>query len=167
MEIRGDVTFDVTAIDHVYLAVSDLDRSIAFYDPVMRLLGFRKGTMPIAGERHAHYFNRVTQITIRPARRAGGAHDPYAPGLHHLCLRLETREEIDTAAHELRALGVEATPPRLHPEYAPDYYATFFEDPDGIRFELVALRAGRVLVRERWAELVEFEDPVRKAGLVR
>jgi hypothetical protein len=43
--------------------------------------------------------------------------------------------------------------------------ATFFTDPDGIRLEIVALRRGRILVRDRWAELTEFEDPMRKAGL--
>jgi catechol 2,3-dioxygenase-like lactoylglutathione lyase family enzyme len=155
---------DVTHVDHVYLAVSDLARAEAFYDPVMRLLGFKKGTFPIAGERHLHYFNRVTQYSLRPAR-SPGPHDPYAPGFHHLCFRVASRAAVDEAAAGLRALGVDATPPRLYPEYADDYYATFFADPDGLRLEIVAQRRGRTLVQERWAELTEFEDPVRKAGL--
>jgi catechol 2,3-dioxygenase-like lactoylglutathione lyase family enzyme len=157
---------EVTALDHLYLTVRDLAVSQAFYDPVMRLLDFRKGTKPIGGDPHVHYFNRVMQISLRPAREAA-AHDPYAPGLHHLCLRVATREDVDAVARELRGLGVQATPPALWPEYAEDYYATFFEDPDGIRLEVVAERALRRLVRERWAELTAFEDPVAKAGLLR
>ena len=158
------MSIDVEGIDHVYVAVRDVARSEAFYDRVMRLLGFKKGTFPIAGERHLHYFNRVTQYTIRPAKR-DVAHDPYAPGLHHLCFRVASREQVDAAAAGLAALGVTATPPKLYPEYAADYYATFFEDPDGIRLEVVALRSGRVLVRDNWEKLTEFEDPVKKAGL--
>src|SRR6185436_8760140 len=158
------MAIDVEGVDHIYVAVSDLARSEAFYDRVMRLLGFKKGTFPIAGERHLHYFNRATQYTIRQARSAG-AHDPYRPGLHHLCFRVTTREQVDEAAAGLRALGVEATPPALYPEYAADYYATFFPDPDGIRLEIVALRTGRILVRDHWEKLTEFEDPVRKSGL--
>jgi catechol 2,3-dioxygenase-like lactoylglutathione lyase family enzyme len=158
------MSIEVGAIDHVYLAVGDLARSETFYDGVMRLLGFKKGTAPIGGERHLHYFNQVTQYTIRPAK-SPGPHDPYRPGLHHLCFRVASREQVDEAAAGLNALGVAATPPALHPEYAADYYATFFTDPDGIRLEIVALRRMRILVRDRWAELTEFEDPVRKAGL--
>ena len=158
------MSIDVDGIDHVYVAVRDLARSEAFYDGVMRLLGFKKGTFPIGGERHLHYFNRVTQYTIRPARSAE-PHDPYRPGLHHLCFRVASRGLVDEAARGLVALGVAATPPALHPEYADDYYATFFEDPDGIRLEVVALRTGRIVVRDHWEKLTEFEDPVRKAGL--
>jgi glyoxylase I family protein len=158
------MSIDVVAVDHVYVAVTDLARSELFYDAVMRLLGFKKGTDPIAGEPHLHYFNRVTQYSIRPAKSAG-PHDPYRPGLHHLCFRVGSRDEVDEAATGLTALGIAAMPPALYPEYADDYYATFFSDPDGIRLEIVALRRGRVLVRDRWAELTEFEDPVRKAGL--
>ena len=158
---------EVSAIDHVYVAVRDLPRSIAFWDPVMRLLGFRKGTLPIGGEAHVHYFNRVTQVSLRPAR-AGERAEPYRVGaLHHLCLRVDSRDRVDEAWRGLRALGVDATEPALRPEYAEDYYATFFEDPDGIRLEIVALRKLRTLVRERWGELTEFEDPVRKAGLLK
>jgi glyoxylase I family protein len=155
---------EVTGIDHLYVSVSDLLRSIAFYDPVMRLLGFRKGTDPIAGEPHVHYYNRETQFSLRPAKRAR-AHDPYAPGLHHLCFRVGSATDVDTVARELRALGVAAVEPRLYPEYAADYYATFFSDPDGLRLEIVALRRMRTLVREHWNELTEFENPVQKAGL--
>jgi len=35
---------------------------------------------------------------------------------------------------------MEATEPRYYPEYAPDYYATFFEDPDGVRLEVMNFR---------------------------
>jgi glyoxylase I family protein len=159
------MSIEVGAVDHIYVAVSDLARAEAFYDGVMRLLGFKKGTKPIAGERHLHYFNPVTQYTIRPAK-GGGPHDPYSPGLHHVCFRVASPAQVDEAAAGLVALGVAATPPALYPEYADDYYATFFEDPDGIRLEVVALRRIRALVRDRWAELTEFEDPLQKAGLV-
>jgi catechol 2,3-dioxygenase-like lactoylglutathione lyase family enzyme len=157
-----DVVTTVTTIDHVYVAVRDLARSAQFYDRVMRLLGFCKGTTPIAGEPHLHYFNQVTQYTIRPAR--GGVHDPYAPGLHHLCFRVASRDEVDEVAAGLDRLGIAASAPRLYPEYAEDYYATFFTDPDGIRLEVCAERWMRTQLRERWAELTAFEDPVAKAG---
>jgi glyoxylase I family protein len=160
------MALEISALDHVYVAVADIDRSERFYDAVMRVLGFRKGTKAIAGERHLHYFNPVTQYTIRPAKRTAARHDPYAPGLHHVCFRVPTRADVDAAAKALGALGVDATSPKLYPEYADDYYATFFTDPDGIRLELVADRRHRALVREHWNELTEFEDPLAKAGLL-
>lgn len=156
--------FEVTGVDHVYVAVTDMARAEAFYDGVMQLLGFRKGTTPINDERHLHYFNQVTQYTIRPA--GAGGHDPYRPGLHHLCFRVASQAAVDGVARGLRSLGIAATEPGLYPEYAPDYYATFFSDPDGIRLEVVAHRRLRSLIRDHWHELTEFEDPLRKAGLL-
>ena len=47
---------------------------------------------------------------------------------------------VDRAAAELRAIGVDATEPRYYPEYAADYYATFFTDGDGIRLEVTNFR---------------------------
>jgi len=153
---------DVRRIDHVYIAVRDLGVSERFYDPVMEALGFRKGTRAIGGEPHLHYFNRAMQYTLRPAR-SGSAADPYRVGsLHHLCFQLDDAAAVDEAHRRLRQLGVAASEPRLYPEYRPDYYATFFEDPDGIRLELVCDTAGRRLVRERWDELVGFTDPVAR-----
>jgi glyoxylase I family protein len=156
---------EVQGIDHIYVAVADLARAVAFYDPVMRTLGFRKGTRAIAGDPHVHYFNRETQYSLRPAKRPG-PHDAYAPGLHHLCFQVASTADVDRAVRELRALGVEATEPTFYPEYSPDYYATFFSDPDGLRLEIVAMRHYRSLIRDHWHELTEFEDPLQKAGLM-
>jgi glyoxylase I family protein len=153
------VTLRVIGLDHVYVAVSDLGRSERFYDGVMQALGFRKGNKEIAGERHAHYFNPVMQYTIRPARSAG-PHDPYAPGLHHLCFHVEDAAAVDEAQRRLTALGVPATPPRRYTEYNPDYYATFFEDPDGIRLEVVARTPYREEVATRWDDFTQFLNPV-------
>jgi glyoxylase I family protein len=77
-------------------------------------------------------------------------HDPYALGLHHLCFRVVDEVTVDRAARELREVGVEATEPHYYPEYAPGYYATFFEDPDGIRLEVMNFREIRRKVRYDW-----------------
>jgi catechol 2,3-dioxygenase-like lactoylglutathione lyase family enzyme len=150
---------EVTGLDHLYLAVSDLGKSEAFYDRVMQLLGFRKGDKAVAGEPHAHYFNPTLQLSLRPAR-SRSQHDPYAPGLHHLCLQLATRADVDAAAAALRAAGVDASEPKLHPEYHPGYYATFFCDPDGIRLELVCRTPDRDDLVRYWSQFTEFLNPL-------
>jgi catechol 2,3-dioxygenase-like lactoylglutathione lyase family enzyme len=134
---------EVIGIDHVYIAVRDLQRSVAFYDRVMEVLGYRKAGSTIAGEPHVHYFNRQFGFSLRPARPGTPDHDPYAPGVHHFCFRVVDEAAVDRAAAELRAAGASVTAPRYYPEYAPDYYATFFEDPDGMRLEVTNFRANR------------------------
>ena len=151
---------EVIGLDHVYVSVSNFEASLAFYDRVMETLGFRKGDKAIAGEPHAHYFNAALQYTIRPARPGTPAHDPYAPGLHHFCCQVRSEREVDEAHARLAALGVEATEPRRYPEYNDAYYATFFEDPDGLRLELVCRTPHRDEIAERWQDLRSFTNPI-------
>jgi len=150
---------EVIGLDHVYLTVRDFRVSESFYDRVMLALGFKKGDKAIAGEAHAHYFNRCLQISIRPARSGTPSHDPYTAGLHHLCLQVRTREDVDAVARVLVDLGVTASTPRRYPEYNPEYYATFFEDPDGIRLEVVARTSQRDEIVARWDDLEGFLNP--------
>ena len=78
---------------------------------------------------------------------------------------MQSGADVDEAARGLRELGVSVTEPTSYPEYDPDYYATFFEDPDGIRLEIVAEVERRRLIRDHWSELTEFENPLAKSGL--
>jgi glyoxylase I family protein len=134
---------EVIGIDHVYVAVRDLAVSARFYDGVMTALGYRRVESAIGGDPHVHYYNRQFGFSLRPARAGTPAHDPYAPGLHHFCFRVIDERAVEQAATELRALGIEVSEGRLYPEYAPDYYAVFFDDPDGIRLEITNFRAIR------------------------
>ena len=140
---------EIIGIDHIYLAVSDIRRSEAFYDPMMNALGFRKRPFWIGNEPHIHYFNRHFGFVLRPARTKGG-HDSYAPGLHHLCLRVETEQDVLAAASLLGKAGVKVSVPKLYPEYAPDYFACFFDDPDNIRLEITNYRAERRERHDNW-----------------
>ena len=151
---------DVTGVDHVYLTVLDVERSQRFYDRLMSALGFRKIARPLAGgDFHVHYFNRAFQLTLRPARGDARDHDPYSPGLHHFCMRVADRASVDAAFHELRRRGIEASEPRLYPEYAEDYYATFLKDPDGIRLEVVNHLSARKATVEHWDRFPPIEEP--------
>ncbi|MBI5259878.1 MAG: VOC family protein [Burkholderiales bacterium] len=144
---------DVIGIDHLYIAVSDLARSEAFYDLALgQVLGFRKNRFTLGGDPHVQFYNRQFGFVLRPARRAT-PHDAYAPGLHHFCLRVESAAEVQAVALQLQAAGIAATDARLYPDYAPDYMATFFEDPDGIRLEVTNYRQERRERHDHWDTL--------------
>ena len=142
---------EIIGIDHIYLSVRSIERSEAFYDKVLlRVLGFKKSSFVLGDDAHVQYFNRLLGLVLRPARRDTGAHDPYAPGLHHLCFRVQEAVDVDRVAAELEASGVEVTGPKAFREYAPDYYAVFVNDPDGIRLEITNFREERRRRMEHW-----------------
>lgn len=141
---------EVIGIDHIYIAVRDLGRSETFYDTVLRdVLGFRKNSFAINGDPHIQYFNRHFGFVLRPAR-SKEAHDPYRAGLHHFCLRVDSEAEVRAVAARLKSLGVGASDARNHAEYAPDYWATFLIDPDGIRLEVTNYRQERRERHDQW-----------------
>jgi len=142
---------EVIGIDHIYLTVSSVERSEPFYDKVLKeALGFRKNRFTLGGDPHVQYYNRLFGIVLRPARSVAALHDRYAPGLHHLCLRVNDRDDVERVARALAGAGVPASPPRPFPEYAPDYHATFVDDPDGLRLEITNFRAERRERMDHW-----------------
>ncbi len=46
------------------------------------------------------------------------------------------------------------------PQYNDDYYATFFEAPDGTRLEVVARSRHRQEIVARWEDLAVFTNPI-------
>jgi catechol 2,3-dioxygenase-like lactoylglutathione lyase family enzyme len=119
-------------IDHVSLAVSDLARSVRFYEQAFAALGMTRLVTRPAAVGFGKAYPEVW-INLRSAMT------PLAPenGVH-LCLRAKTAEEVDAFhAAALAAGGVSESEPSLRPHDRVRYYATFVADPDGNRIEAV------------------------------
>jgi catechol 2,3-dioxygenase-like lactoylglutathione lyase family enzyme len=135
------------AVDHVQITVRDMAVSIPFYDRLLPLLGFspeKRGTAVLA-EHELHvleYSHANLCFAISSPRKSvagDGVHRRRPGSLHHLAFRAESREEVDRLHEAVRAIGAAiVSAPREYPEYTPaGYYAFFFKDPDGIKFEIV------------------------------
>lgn len=143
---------EVIGIDHIYITSSQLERSQQFYDIVMKVLGFRKNQFQLEGETHIQYYNRHFGYVLRPTRTAN-SHNPYGPGLHHLCFRVNDEKDVEEAARELTEHNISVSKPKLYLDYAPDYYAVFLSDPDGIQWEITNYRQERRQRHDNWENL--------------
>ena len=130
------------APSHVDLTVSELARSVEFYDRVLGRLGYRRRDEVGAGapcwgvsDPDGGCFNIALKAS-RPERREE-RHDRYAPGLHHLAFHANSREDVDAFHDFLVSLGVSILDPPAEYSYTPGYYAVFFSDPDGLKLEVV------------------------------
>jgi glyoxylase I family protein len=141
---------EVTGIDHIYITVSDLACSEIFYDRVLlEVLGFRKNKFTLGGNAHIQYFNRHFGYVLRPAR-GSTKHDSYSVGLHHFCFRVDSVADVVTVAAQLHAANIAASEAQHYPDYAEDYWATYFSDPDGIRLEVTNYRIERRRRHDNW-----------------
>ena len=119
-------------IDHVSLAVSDLDRSVPFYERLFAPLGMAKLVVRPAAVGFGKAYPEIW-INLRVAM------PPVAPGSGvHLCLRAKSTEEVDAFyAAAVKSGGVSESEPSLRPHDRVRYYAAFIADPDGNRIEAV------------------------------
>lgn len=134
-------------IDHIQITVKDLASAVAFYDKFLPLIGFdpnAKGRATIEAHdfqvvEYSHPRLSFALTSPRNAFRNDDVHRRKPGSLHHLAFRARSREEVDRLHEALKALGATiVSPPRLYPEYKPTgYYAVFFKDPHGIKYEIV------------------------------
>ena len=137
-------------IDHIQITVKDMSIAVPFYDKLMPLLGFdiKRKTSAVIEEHEFHvveYTHPLLAFAITSPRSAfvDDTINRRKPGaLHHLAFKAESRAEVDRLHAELQ--GIEATivsPPREYPEYTPPgYYALFFKDLEGIKYEIVCAK---------------------------
>jgi len=134
-------------IDHIQITVRDMSVAVPFYDKMLPLLGFdpRCRSSAVIEEHEFHvveYTHPRLSFAITSPRSAfeGEKVHRRKPGaLHHLAFQAGSRAEVDRLHAELREIGaVIVSPPREYPEYTPPgYYALFFKDPEGIKYEIV------------------------------
>ena len=136
-------------LGHVDLVCRDLQRSLAFYAAVFGPLGLEPPYL-VDGERgeQIHYLRFPAAGSGSIGLRQGleqQEFELYAPGFHHLSFVVEARAEVDAAHASAVGVGAEILhAPQFWPLYHPEYYATFFLDPDGFRLEVASARDARL-----------------------
>ena len=133
-------------IDHIQITVQSLENVEQFYDQLMPLLGFdlnKKSKGSVA----AHDFHVIEYVhpelifainSPREGFKDNIVHRRIPGSIHHLAFKATSEQEVDQFYQEL--LKTEANivnPPQLYPQHGEYYYALFFKDPDGIKYELV------------------------------
>lgn len=116
---------------HVFVGVSDFDRALAFYRPLMAVLGVQERFC----ERDRLWAGWQSEPGPRPLFLIGRPYDGQAPhpGNGPMTAFLAgSRAVVDEAhrtalAHGGRCEGA----PGLRPEYHAHYYGAYFRDPDG------------------------------------
>jgi catechol 2,3-dioxygenase-like lactoylglutathione lyase family enzyme len=120
-------------IDHIGLAVPDLDAAKTYYDEFMPLVGFVREWE--TGYRPADWGG--TQIFLYPTLEDGG-YSLHRIGLQHISFHVQTRAEVHRVFEWAKARDHEVVhEPRLFPEYHERFYATFFLDMHGFMLEAV------------------------------
>ena len=119
------------ALDHVGLIVTDMDRSLSFYQ-LLGLVLLRRSGQGAGGASSAvlKVGNQEINVFCNPDFLPVPRGDPQ--GIDHFCLMMEaaTIDEIVGALHQA---GIDIV---KGPEKRRDGIAVFVSDPDGIRVEL-------------------------------
>ena len=128
----------MSGFGHVALRVSSLEEALSFYDALMPALGF-------------------TERYHGPEWKVWGATEPALPATEYFAISESPKHvtnenrvafwvaepaEVDRVAEAVEAAGGrDISGPKSMP-YGPDYYALYFSDPCGNRFEVYFRQSG-------------------------
>lgn len=118
---------------HIDLRVTDMDAAMKFYSSILPAMGFTRAY------HGAEWKVFAAEDTLPRTAYFAFTEDPdHRPNANRIAFRAENREQVDRIAEVLKAAGAKITSgPQLFPEYSSTYYAVYFEDPCGNRFEVV------------------------------
>lgn len=138
---------DINGVAHIALTVNNFSTAKIFYSKLLPFLGMKK---VFDGDEMLYHVGGKTAIGVVPSTPEFkcDVFEQTRVGLHHLCFRARSREDI----HKLYDFLIEeevkiVSSPKEGP-WAPGYYYVLFEDPDGIRLEVNHVPGKGVLDKE-------------------
>jgi len=127
-------------LDHISYSVNNFEKSAAFYDATLSLLGYERLYSSTGGQDKSAGYGKEG----KPAFWIGTDHDASnkehvgaARGVH-IAFQAQSPEDINRwHAKCLELGGKDNGAPGPRPEYHPSYYGGFVIDPNGWRIEAV------------------------------
>lgn len=115
---------------HIYIGTRDFDRALAFYRPLLALLGVTERFCNAEQQWAGWQSTPGPRPLLVLGRPFDGEHEPGNGQM--VALLAASRAQVDAAhatalAHGGRCEGA----PGLRPHYHPNYYGAYFRDPDG------------------------------------
>jgi len=126
---------EINGIAHVMLTVSDFEKCQPFYHRILTEMGM---TPVIYEDGWLYCVGGRTALGIQTAgeEHRGERFVQNRVGLHHVCFRARSHEEVDKLHEIVKELDAHVVHPPEEGPWAPGYYSLLFEDPDGIRLEI-------------------------------
>jgi len=133
-------------IDHITITVKDLKVAEPFYDKFLPVLGFSldhkfKGTVAEHEFDVVEYCHPLLIFAINSPRKIfkdDTIHRRKPGALHHLAFKAKSRDEVDKLYLEIKETGANIVDkPKFYPQHGKSYYALFFKDQEGIKYEIV------------------------------
>jgi catechol 2,3-dioxygenase-like lactoylglutathione lyase family enzyme len=126
---------EINGVAHVVLKVSQWERCRPFYESLLSFLGLKQ---VFSGNDGIYYVGGRTAVGVG---RCDEHHSTQrfvqgAVGLHHICFRARSREDIDSVHTFLKNQGAAIVRSPEEGQWAPGYYSMLFEDPAGVRIEI-------------------------------
>ena len=138
---------DINGMAHVILTVSQFEEAKSFYGQLLPGLGMM---IVFDGSNLCYFFGARTAVGIQPCapEHAEERFVQNRVGLHHICLRARSRQDVDVVASLLREMDATIVRGACEGHWAPGYYYVLFEDPDGIRLEVNFVPGQGVLAQD-------------------
>jgi len=116
-------------LSHITIGITDLDRSIRFYQPLLHALGLvpKFADKNWAAWKHPSADRPLFVITMPFDGK------PATPGNGQMFALLAATRAVVNECHKLALNqgGTDAGKPGLRPDYHPNYYGAYVRDPDG------------------------------------
>ncbi len=126
---------EINGMAHVILSVSNWAECRPFYEQLLAYLGM---TRTFDGEDMIYFVGARTAVGVSKCDAAfeNERFVQNSIGLHHLCFRARSREDVDATHAFVKTLGARIVHAPEGGPWAPGYYSLLFEDPIGTRLEI-------------------------------
>jgi len=152
---------EINGIAHIQITAGRYDVAREFYRQLLPFLGLKQ----VMDDRGGYYcVGGRTGVLISPPapEHEGERFQQRRVGLHHVCFRARSKEDIDEAHRFVKGLGVPILRAPQEDGWAPGYYSILFEDPDGVRLEINFVPGKGVFGTED--QKVKLVEPRKPAG---